>query len=493
MNAAENQIVRLTILAKLDYLPGAMALVRDVTGKLGLDDRDASQLELVVEEACVNVIEHAFEGEIGGYDIAVERRPGQIIVAVEDHGLPFDFRKYGDAKESGLGMVLMKAFADEVHFLNLGRRGKRVELVKNLPEKDTSKYLQEAVAQASLPARPGAMPVAEADITIRLMRPDESWSLARCAYRCYGYTYSTDNFYFPERVRELLESGLMTSMVAVTSAGEIIGHVAVNKETPNSLVGEAGQAIVDPRCRGNNLYTRMRLLLRSHNRDAGMFGEYGEAVTVHTYTQRVALSGESSATGVLLGFTPATMYFKDIQAEEDRKRRPVLLYYSRLNEGPLRDVYLPPHHAGVLRRIYEKLKLRRNIVSGNIPELEERAQVDVKVQTEASRAFLQVIEYGQDLKALVRFRLRELCSRRVDCIYLDLPLSHPAAQRYCVSMEMLGFFFGGMLPELHDGDMLRLQYINNAELELENVQLAHEFSKELFQYALKASGLGNRL
>jgi len=224
-----------------------------------------------------------------------------------------------------------------------------------------------------------------------------------------------------------------------------------------------------------------------------MFGEYGEAVTVHTYTQRVALSGESSATGVLLGFTPATMYFKDIQAEEDRKRRPVLLYYSRLNEGPLRDVYLPPHHAGVLRRIYEKLKLRRNIVSGNIPELEERAQVDVKVQTEASRAFLQVIEYGQDLKALVRFRLRELCSRRVDCIYLDLPLSHPAAQRYCVSMEMLGFFFGGMLPELHDGDMLRLQYINNAELELENVQLAHEFSKELFQYALKASGLGNRL
>ena len=140
MNTTGNQIARLTVLAKLDYLPGAMALVREIAGKLGLNGRDANRLELVVEEACVNVIEHAFEGEIGSYDIVVERLPGQIAVAVEDRGLPFDSRQYGEAKESGLGIVLMKAFADEVHFLNLGRRGKRVQLVKNLPEKDTGKY-----------------------------------------------------------------------------------------------------------------------------------------------------------------------------------------------------------------------------------------------------------------------------------------------------------------------------------------------------------------
>jgi len=45
------------------------------------------------------------------------------------------------------------------------------------------------------------------------------------------------------------------------------------------------------------------------------------------------------------------------------------------------------------------------------------------------------------------------------------------------------------VPELHDGDVLRLQYYNNVEIELENVQLAYDFGKELFQYVLKASGL----
>jgi anti-sigma regulatory factor (Ser/Thr protein kinase) len=487
MSAEKNPIVRLSLPAKLEFIPEATTLAREVTKKLGLEDKAAGRFELVVEEACVNVIEHAFEGEIGSYDIVIERRPGQIIVAVEDRGLPFDFKKYEADQESGLGMVLMKAFADEVHFLNLGRRGKRVELVKNLPERNVDTYIEEELAKAS--AKSGTAPVGEADITIRLMRPDESLSLARCAYRCYGYTYSTDNFYFPERVHELVESGLMVSVVAVTPGDEIIGHLSLTKDAPDALVGEAGQAIVDPRYRGHGILKKMKDLSRSHSRVTGILGEYAEAVTVHTYSQRVALTGDASETGVLLGFTPATMYFKDIQGEEDLKRRPVVLYYCPLNEGPVRDVYLPTHHAGILRRIYEKSKLRRNFVTGNIPALADRAQVNVKVQTEASRAFLRVVEYGQDLDELVKFSLKEVCSKRVDCIYLDLPLSHPAVQRYCASLEMLGFFFGGILPEIHNGDVLRLQYINNAEIELENVQIAFDFSKELFHYVLKASGL----
>ena len=486
MKAAEQQIARLTLLTKLDLLPGAISLIREIALRLGLGEDESRRMELVVEEACVNVIEHAFEGEIGNFDIEVTRRPGQIVVAVEDRGLPFDYRRYESGKESSLGILLMKAFADEVHFLNLGRRGKRVELVKNLPDMNREDFLQEMAGQAA------AAPAGEEDIAIRLMRPDEAVSLARCAYRCYGYTYSTDNFYFPERVRELLESHLMISTVAVTSAGEIVGHLSVTREGPGAPVGEAGQAIVDPRYRGGGLFKKLKLYLIDCAQKAGMLGYYGEAVTAHPYSQRVVLStGDTSETGILLGFTPGSMYFKDIQEKENQKRYPVVLHYLRLNEEPAREIFLPPHHAGILQRIYEKSKLRRKVVPANIPELPERSQVNVKIQTEASRAFLQVVEYGQDLEDLVRFRLRELCSRRVDCIFLDLPLSHPAVQRFCVSMEMLGFFFGGVLPELYNGDLLRLQYVNNAEIELENVQLVFDFSKELFQYVLKASGLSH--
>jgi anti-sigma regulatory factor (Ser/Thr protein kinase) len=484
MNTAETQIVRLNLPAKLDFLPGATALVREVIMKLGLDDKDARKLELVVEEACVNVIQNAFDDDKGDYDIAVLRRPGKIIVAVEDRGLPIDFKRLESDSESGLGVVLMKAFADEVQFINLGRQGKRVEIVKTLPEKNLDRFLQEAqtlVAQAS-------SPVNESDITIRLMRPDETINLARCAYRCYGYTYASDHIYYPERSREMVASGLMISVVAVNPQDEIIGHLAVVKETPQALTGESGQAIVDPRYRSNGIHKRMGFLLADINKASGMVGTFGEAVTVHPYSQKSALTRGYIETGILLGFVPTTMYFKKLQNEAAEKRRAVLLMYKRLNEEPLRDVYLPAHHAGMLRRIYENSNLRRNFVSGPLPELPERSQLNVNVLPEINWAFLRVVEYGRDLEELVKFRVKELCQRRIDCIYLELPLSHPAVQHYCATLEMLGFFFGGISPEMVDGDLLRLQYFNNVDLELKDIQLATDFAKDMLQYVLKAGG-----
>ncbi|MBN1189840.1 MAG: ATP-binding protein [Dehalococcoidales bacterium] len=482
MNAAENQIAKLTVQAKLDFLPGTTTFIREVISKLGIGDKDARRMELVVEEACVNVIEHAFEDEGGTYDIAILRRPGQIVIGVEDRGLPFDILKIEGDKESGLGMILMRAFADEVHFMNLGRQGKRVELVKNLPDQDLAEFRHEKLSK-------DIINVAESDIKVRLMRPDETVSLARCAYRCYGYTYATDNFYFPDRVNEMVKGGIMISVVAVNSQGEIVGHVAVVKETPEALIGESGQAIVDPRYRGQGFHKQMGFLLQQTNKEAGMLGTYGEAVTIHPYSQKSAFARGYVEMGILLGYIPATMDFKKIQGEVTRKRRPVLLLYKRLNEEPLREVYLPAHHAGIMRRIYEKSQLRRKIVSGASFVLPENSRLDVKVQAEINWAFLRVVEYGRDLVELVKFRLKELCLRKLDCIYLEMPLSHPAVQQYCASMEMLGFFFGGIMPEMQDGDVLRMQFFNNADLELEDVHLASAMAEELYDYVLKASGL----
>jgi serine/threonine-protein kinase RsbW len=487
MNTTESQPIRLSLPAELDFIPGAMALVREVTKKLGLEDVDSRHMELVVEEACLNVIEHAFEGEVGSYDIVIERRPGQIVIAVEDRGLPLDIKKLEEEKGSGLGVILMRAFADEVRFLNLGRLGKRVELIKNLPEKNLDNIIKEAAIPAQLTLV--SPELKESDITVRPMRPDETVKLARCAYRCYGYTYVSDHIYYPERSHEMVEKGLMISVVAVTPQDEIIGHLAVVKETPEALIGESGQAIVDPRYRGHGFHIKMGFLLSSINKAAGMVGTFGEAVTVHPYSQKSALTRGYVETGLLLGFIPPTLYFKKIQDEAASKRRAAVLMYKRLNDEPLRNIYPPAHHGGMLRRIYKNSGLRRNIVTNEeMPALPELSKVDIKFKAEANWAFLRVVEYGRDLEEIIRFRLKELCQRRTDCIYLELPLSHPATQFYCAPMEMLGFCFGGIMPEVQNGDVLRLQYFNNVDLEIDDVHLATEFGRELFEYVLKAGG-----
>ncbi|MEA2103537.1 MAG: hypothetical protein U9P79_02690, partial [Candidatus Cloacimonadota bacterium] len=92
------------------------------------------------------------------------------------------------------------------------------------------------------------------------------------------------------------------------------------------------------------------------------------------------------------------------------------------------------------------------------------------------------LEYGNDFNDMLKYRLKELCIKKIDCIYIDLPLSNPVTQVFCAKIEKLGFFFAGIIPELFNGDYLRLQYLNNVDPNLDNVCIASDFGRELFDY-----------
>ncbi len=95
--------------------------------------------------------------------------------------------------------ILDQSFVDEICFVNLGRRGNRVELVKHLPYADVWEHLSEKEHHraAQAPAVPEDTPV-----EIRMMRPEDSIELLGCVYRSYGYSCVWDYVYYPDRIRE---------------------------------------------------------------------------------------------------------------------------------------------------------------------------------------------------------------------------------------------------------------------------------------------------
>ncbi|MDQ3926781.1 MAG: hypothetical protein M3272_07355, partial [Actinomycetota bacterium] len=119
-------------------------------------------------------------------------------------------------------------------------------------------------------------------------------------------------------------------------------------------------------------------------------------------------------------------------------------------------------------------------------------RVSVNVRRDHNLAFLRVEEPGADLGELVRLRLRELCLHHVDCIYVDLPLSHPATAQAGAGLRDLGFFFGGIIPEAHGGaargDVLRLQYLNDVEIKPDDVHTASDFGRELLALIFRQKG-----
>src|SRR5215204_1224637 len=281
--APEEPIARVTVSADVGFLPPVLDFVKQMSDRLGLGESTAGQMDRAIELGCRNVIQHAFElGEEGSYDVHVLRRPGRVVVAVEDQGLPFDYSRLQGGKDRSLLEILHLSF-DETRFINLGRRGNRVELLKHLPHTDVRDHLPEDEHHRTLEAT--AVPE-DIPLEIRMMRPEESFELSRCVYRSYGYSYDWDYIYYPDRIRELQEKGLMRSCVAVTPGGEFVGHLAISVERPNSPVGEAGQAVVDPRFRGHHLFPKMKTFMAEWAADAGMYGLYSEATAIHPYSQR---------------------------------------------------------------------------------------------------------------------------------------------------------------------------------------------------------------
>jgi len=478
-----NFVSRMTVRAHRKVIPAVTAFVREMVHQEGLTPDEARQLEVVAEEACLNVIEHAFEGNAEAtFDVAIERRPGMVVLAVEDQGLPVDWTRIGTGDAAGFGMMIMKGFTDEVRFVNLGKGGKRLEFIKNIS--------YGGGGEAARPQDPQEEPFPQdLPIEVRLMRPDEGIALARCFYRVYGYSYG-EFLYYPEKVRELLESGLQTSLAAVTPAGEIVAHQGLVLDGPESRIAEMGQGVVDPRTRGRGLFEKIKVSSIAIARQKGLLGLYTETVTIHPYSQKANFAVGAKELGFLFGYGPQMMSFKKLAEKQDQRQTTIMLYH-RTNEEPLRTVYPPVQHETMIRRIYENGSFHRKLERASGEGTQgpgPTALVNVRTLPEYGFAYLRVIRYGEDLPDLVRARLRELCLSRYDCIYLDLPLSDPAISDYCAALEVLGFFFSGVIPEMFDGDSLRLQYLNNVSIDPARVVVVTDFGKELFDYVQGCSG-----
>ena len=484
MSDSTNIIARITARTNRVFVPSYTGLVRGIATSLGFSREEASRLELVTEEACLNVIEHAYENDAFSYfTITVETGSGQFLIGIEDKGVPYDWERAERGEGVGAGLKIIQGCVDQVRYSNLGKEGKRIELIKNLP----GDYPDAALMAIESSPRQEARNVEDVSLSLRLLRPDEGVGLARCFYHCYGYSYF-DFVYHPQKMRELIEGGLQVSIVAVTPDDEIVGHFAMTKEASASLVAETGQAVVNPRFRGRHLFESMKKKAAELAREQGIRGLYSESVTIHPYTQKGNLSLGATETGILLDYVPQQITFKSIDRQVSQ-RQTTVLFYLRTNEEPQREVYPPVQHREMIEKIYRHGSFRRVLKDSplrDIAELPAESRIEVKTHPELLIAFIRAHACGRDLTAFVKAHLRQMCINKYDCIHLDLPLCDPGTPLMAAAMERAGFSFAGVIPEFSDGgDMLRFQYLNNLSVEARDSVLVSELCRELYRYVLR--------
>lgn len=126
MNRLENIEAKKIFQSSTDSLSEVRAFVTENARKFGFGEKEASEISLAVDEACTNVIKHAYKGEARAqFEVIIIAHKSEFSIVVRDWGLSFNpdsvpipnVREYARTrKRGGLGIYLMKKLMDSVEY-----------------------------------------------------------------------------------------------------------------------------------------------------------------------------------------------------------------------------------------------------------------------------------------------------------------------------------------------------------------------------------------
>lgn len=111
--------------ARFDYLDEIRTFVGRAAERAGFSDRSIYAVQMATDEACSNIIEHAYRGQPGAIEMQIDWDGKTLTIVLKDTGHPFEIEKVAKPdinaplskrKVGGLGIYLMQRLMDKVQY-----------------------------------------------------------------------------------------------------------------------------------------------------------------------------------------------------------------------------------------------------------------------------------------------------------------------------------------------------------------------------------------
>ena len=464
--------VKLNVLSDAHARSLVQALVSAFASATELPEADAQRLGTVVDAFVGFTLEHAYpDDDLGEIQVKLETDEELVHVTVHDWGLPMLSAGgiFGPLPEA---LAAIEQDADGVQLLNLGSGGKRlVADVPAHPSGDDHARRHHVEETAS----PGRTELPDA-IEVRPATAEDAEAIAQLLYENYHLSYVHADFYLPRYLIAGLTTGELVSAVAVHD-GRVVGHHALMPR-PGISSAETGAAVVHSAYRGLGVFG----LLFEHTLGAavghGLSSVFGDAVTMHPFSQRAELSHGYHETALQLGMVPAQTTMRGFGSGGPRRRTATLRSYRPL-DARARHVALPDAYRELLERIYANVGL--TIEPAAPPGPADGDAVTSDLDQRRALGFLRVRRWDESADAALKQQVRHLLSRHADVVYADIDLATvDDVGEATAAANDLGFFFSGLTLHGPDGhDHLRLQLLDSTAIELESIVCDSDFSQAL--------------
>lgn len=162
MIACKGTRINLTIPVDKFFLGVVRSIVIELAEQCGFMDMEAGKIEMAVDEACANVIEHSYhitgrpqfpKGKEKNITIHIFYNEKKMAVEIEDKGERFDYTKYEQVSlkkhlknmnARGLGLCIIHSFMDKVEYITDSEGCNHLTMIKFIEDRK-----QEAEKQRS--------------------------------------------------------------------------------------------------------------------------------------------------------------------------------------------------------------------------------------------------------------------------------------------------------------------------------------------------------
>jgi serine/threonine-protein kinase RsbW len=457
-----------------------LSLVPTFAADSGLTRDEEHRTGAVVEGLVRFTLDNAYpDDDLGEIEVTLEADEGFVRVVVHDWGLPLTSAG-GDIGPLPEPLATLAAETRSLQLVNLGSEGKRLTAEVATGSSGAGRVAGHHLADAPRRGRTGAG--APDVIEVRAGTADDAEAIAQLLYENYHLSYVHGDFYRPRYLMAELASGRLVSTVAVHE-GRVIGHHAL-MPLPGVPSAETGAAVVDSTYRGLGIFGRMFEHTLDAARERSLAAVFGDAVTIHPFSQRVEFSHGYRESALQLGMVPARTSMRGFGHEGPERRTATLRSYRPLGENA-RPAALPASYRELLDSAYENLGLPVESRTEPVP-LEGEA---VTANLDGGRALgaLRLRRWNDEARAELERTVRHLLSQHVDVIYGDVDLAAVEDVDDAVAeLNELGFFAAGLVLHGPDGhDHLRLQLLDSEEIELEHIVCDSPYGESLRRQVLE--------
>jgi hypothetical protein len=462
-------MIELHVPPSAEYASLVATVAQDAAARAELAEMQRQALAKAAQFAFDLIVREAMAGEREPIRLRVSWTPADFRLSLLERGLPLD--DASSRRDPHWSEIV--SGVDSAHWVLRGRSGSELQLRVKRPHGNEHRD-EPPPDENTVPLAP------EQSYTIRRFRPQDAAGVARAFYQTWGYHYIFPAVYVPQRLIELNASNAYISVVAVAEDGEIVGHYALDP-VPGTPIADGCAAIVVPAHRGRGLLERMRAEMETEAIRLGFAAYYSEPVTTHGRTQSESAKFGAQLCAIVLGGDPATFVPKAMSYTGAGQRQSYTVYFKPLRSRETHAIYTPRKHREIIETIYANLQLPIEVRDGMPPSHD--GELRVEVARGEGFAVIDVVAAGTssvDHVAQALSDLREL--GRISAVYVNLPLEDPGTPALCERIELLGFFFSGVIPFAMSGrDALRMQ-LPLTPIDLSQVTIVGQFGAQLKGY-----------